>query len=151
MVTLSKQDMERLIILLSDKYGNCPESGFCRVIASSEEEKLTLILKSYSFNMPMLRNKNKTKPLVTKTFCHSTFLIKNLEVEIGEKLEIVKAVKNHFELSLKEAKDVVDAACTEKGVLVKSQDKCATLCEIFQKHGTYEIHSGEGQKTRISL
>lgn len=149
MVTLSKQDMERLIILLSDAYGKTPENGFCKEIASSKEDEQILILKSYTFNMTMLKNKNKTKPLVPES---QTFVVKNLTIEIGEKLVTVKEIKNHFSLNLKEAKDVVDALCTSTGVLVKSEEKLGELCEILNKRENYyDVISGENQKTKVSL
>lgn len=146
MITISNNDMERLIILLSDAYGKTPEDGFCRVIASSEEEKLTLILKSYAHSIPVLRHKNKTKPL------SATFVVKNLNLELGEKLELTKSIKNKFSLSLKEATDVVAHLRSDKGILIKNEEKLSELTKLLDKtESDYEVISGEGQKTRISL
>ncbi len=149
MITLSNQDMERLIILLSDAYGKTPENEFCREIASSKEDESILILKSYAFNLPTLRNKNKTKSLFPES---QTFVVKNLEVKIEEKLNIMKEIKDNFSLSLKEAAGVYAALCTSTGILVKSEEKLGELCEILNKnHHGYDIVSGENQKTKISL
>lgn len=147
MITFSNQDMERLTILLSDAYGKTPENGFCREIASSKEDELILILKSYAYNMPVLRNKNKTKPLGAPTF-----VVKNLNLELGEKLELTKSIKNKFSLSLKEATDVVAHLRSDKGILIKNEEKLSELTKLLDKtESDYEIVSGEGQKTRISL
>ena len=149
MITFSNQDMERLTILLSDAYGKTPENGFCHEIASSKEDELILILKAYAFNMPMLRNKNKTKPLVPES---QTFVVKNLNLELGEKIELIKSIKNKFSLSLKETADVVAHLRSDKGILIKNEEKLSDLCKILDKtESDYEVISGEGQKTRISL
>ena len=146
MITLSKDDIERIIVLLSDAYDKAPEKGFCHEIASSEDEEKMLILKSYAYNMPVLRNKNKTKPL------SATFVVKNLNLELGEKLELTKSIKNKFSLSLKEATDVVAHLRSDKGILIKNEEKLSDLCKILDKtESDYEVISGEGQKTRISL
>lgn len=146
MITLSKDDIERIIVLLSDAYDKAPEKGFCHEIASSEDEEKMLILKSYAYNMPVLRNKNKTKPL------SATFVVKNLNLELGEKLELTKSIKNKFSLSLKEATDVVAHLRSDKGILIKNEEKLSELTKLLDKtESDYEIVSGEGQKTRISL
>ena len=146
MITLSKDDIERIIVLLSDAYDKAPEKGFCHEIASSEDEEKMLILKSYAYNMPVLRNKNKTKPL------SATFVVKNLNLELGEKLELIKSIKNKFSLSLKEATDVVAHLRSDKGILIKNEEKLSELTKLLDKtESDYEIVSGEGQKTRISL
>ena len=146
MITLSKDDIERIIVLLSDAYDKAPEKGFCHEIASSEDEEKMLILKSYAYNMPVLRNKNKTKPL------SATFVVKNLNLELGEKLEFTKSIKNKFSLSLKEATDVVAHLRSDKGILIKNEEKLSELTKLLDKtESDYEIVSGEGQKTRISL
>lgn len=146
MITLSKDDIERIIVLLSDAYDKAPEKGFCHEIASSEDEEKMLILKSYAYNMPVLRNKNKTKPLTP------TFVVKNLNLELGEKLGLIKTIKNKFSLSLKEATDVVAHLRSDKGILIKNEEKLSELCKILDKtESDYEVISGEGQKTRISL
>lgn len=141
--------MERLIILLSDAYGKTPENEFCREIASSKEDELTFILKSYSFNVPTLRNKNKTKSPFPES---QTFVVKNLNLEIGEKLNLTKEIKGYFSLSLKESVDVVTALTTSTGVLIKSEEKLGKLCELLNKgKNHYDVVSGENQKTRVSL
>lgn len=146
MITLSKDDIERIIVLLSDAYDKAPEKGFCHEIASSEDEEKMLILKSYAYNMPVLRNKNKTKPL------SATFVVKNLNLELGEKLELTKSIKNKFSLSLKEATDVVAHLRSDKGILIKNEEKLSELTKLLDKtESDYEVISGEGQKTRISL
>ena len=131
---------------MSDAYDKAPEKGFCHEIASSEDEEKMLILKSYAYNMPVLRNKNKTKPL------SATFVVKNLNLELGEKLELIKSIKNKFSLSLKEATDVVAHLRSDKGILIKNEEKLSELTKLLDKtESDYEIVSGEGQKTRISL
>lgn len=147
MVNISKNDIERIIVLLSDAYGKSPEEGFCHEIASSEDEEKILILKSYAYNIPVLRHKNKTKPLGAPTF-----VVKNLNLELGEKLELTKSIKNKFSLSLKEATDVVTHLRSDKGILIKNEEKLSELTKLLDKtESDYEIVSGEGQKTRISL
>lgn len=146
MITLSNNDIERLIILLSDVYGKTPENGFICEIASSKEDELILILKSYAHNIAILRHKNKTKPLTP------TFVVKNLNLELGEKLELTKSIKNKFSLSLKEATDVVAHLRSDKGILIKNEEKLSELTKLLDKtESDYEVISGEGQKTRISL
>jgi ribosomal protein L7/L12 len=133
---------------MSDAYGKTPENGFCSEIASSKEDESILILKSYAFNMPMLRSKNSK----TKTLGAQTFVVKNLNFEIGEKLNLIKEIKGYFSLSLKEAVDVVTALTTSTGVLIKSEEKLGKLCELLNKgKNHYDVVSGENQKTRVSL